>query len=70
MAENRLENRVFDAFHTLFESNLPENRFNHRDTFDKTSSQFEKRAGFTVYTSYEGFKSAKSRFNSKKHKSR
>lgn len=65
MGENRLERRVFEAFHDLFESNLPSCRFSHRETFEKTNNEFSPR--FQLFTSYEGFKTAKSRhFKAKK----
>lgn len=70
MAENRLEHRVFEAFHAVFESELPEHRFNHRETFEAASSIFQQRANFVVFTSYESFKNSKSRFLKRRRKNR
>lgn len=66
MRENRLEHRVFEAFHRVFESELPEHRFNHRKTFESTNEIFERKADFIVFTSYESFKNTKSRFLKKR----
>lgn len=66
--ENRLENRVFNAFHNIFEENLPRHQYKHKAAFESATQEFERSAHFIVFNSYDSFKNAKSRYFKKKRR--